>query len=102
MVRDAFPLPQIDEALQAVNNCHWLTSFDLAQGYLQMPVAETDIHKMAFRAESSSLYEFTCMPFGLSYSGSSFCCLMEMCIDRPTICDTSVIARQHLCICGQY
>ena len=31
VVRDAFPLPQIDEALQAVNNCQWFTSFDLAQ-----------------------------------------------------------------------
>ena len=80
VVRDAFPLPQIDEALQAVNNCQWFTSFDLAQGYLQMPVAESDIYKMAFRAGSSGLYEFTCMPFGLSNSGSSFCYLMEMCL----------------------
>ena len=80
VVRDAFPLPRIDEALQAVNNCQWFTSFDLAQGYLQMPVAESDIYKMAFRAESSGLYEFTCMLFGLSNSGLSFCCLMEMCL----------------------
>ena len=63
VVRDAFPLPQIDEALQTVNNCQWFTSFDLAQGYLQMPVAESDIYKTAFRAGSSGLYEFTCMPF---------------------------------------
>ena len=80
MVRDAFPLPQINEALQAVNNCQWVTSFDLAQGYFQMPVAESDFYKMAFRAGSSGLYEFTCMPFGLSNSGSGFCCLMEMCL----------------------
>ena len=80
VVRDAFPLPQINEALQAVNNCHWFTSFDLAQGYLQMLVTESDIHKMAFRAGSSGLYEFICMPFGLSNSGSSFCHLMEMCL----------------------
>ena len=45
-----------------------------------MPVAESDIYKMAFRAGSSGLYEFTHMPFGLSNSGSSFCCLMEMCL----------------------
>ena len=50
VVRDAFPLPQIDEALQAVNNCQWSTSFHMAQGYLQMSVAESDIHKTAFRA----------------------------------------------------
>ena len=81
VIRDAFPLPQIDEALQAVNNFQWFTSFDLAQVYLQIPVAESDIHKMAFRAGSSSLYECTHMLFGLSDSGSSFCHLMEMCLD---------------------
>ena len=81
VVRDAFPLPQINEALRAVNNCQWCTSFDLAQDYLQMPVAESDIHKTAFRAGSSGLYEFTCMPFRLSNSGFSFCHLLEMCLD---------------------
>ena len=80
VVRDAFPLPHIDEALQAVHNCQWFSSFDLAQGYLQMPVDEADIHKTAFQAGSSGLYEFTRMPFGLWNSGSSFCCLMEMCL----------------------
>ena len=80
VVRDAFPLPPIDKALQAVHNCQWPVSFDLAQGYLQMPVAVVDIHKTAFWAGISRLYEFTGMPFGLSYLGSSFCCLMEMCL----------------------
>ena len=80
VVRDALPLPRIDEALQAVHNCQLFTSFDLAQGYLQMPVEEADIPKTAFRVGSSGLYEFTCMPFGLSNFESSFCCLMEMCL----------------------
>ena len=80
VVRDAFPLVRIDEALQAVHNCQWFMSFDLAQGYLQMPVEEADIPKTAFRAGSSGLYEFTRMPFGLSNSESIFCHLMEMCL----------------------
>ena len=58
----------------------WFTSFDLAQGYLQLAMDEADIHKTAFRAGSSGLYEFTHMPFGLSNAGASFCCLMEMCL----------------------
>ena len=80
MVRDAFPLPQIDEALQAVHSSNWFTSFDLAQGYLQLAMEDKDIKKKAFRAESSGLYEFTHMPFGLSNAGSSFCHLMEQCL----------------------
>ena len=61
-----------------MHNCQWFSSFDLAQGYLQMPVDEADIHKTAFQAGSSGLYEFTRMPFGLLNSGSSFCQLIEM------------------------
>ena len=39
---DAFPLPHIDEALQVVHNCNVFTSFNLAQGCLQLAMAEDD------------------------------------------------------------
>ena len=53
---------------------------NLAQGYLQLAMAEDDIKKTAFRAGSSGLYKFTCMPFGVSNARSSFCRLMEQCL----------------------
>ena len=56
------------------------SSFDLAQGYLQLAMEESDIKKTAFRTGSMGLYEFTRMPFGLSNAGSSFCHLMEQCL----------------------
>ena len=80
MIHNSFPLPQIEQALQAVKSAMWFTSFDLAQGYLQLAMDEADIHKTAFRAGSSGLYKFTCMPFSLSNVGASFCHLMEMCL----------------------
>ena len=52
---DSFPLPCIEEALQAVKSTMWFTSFDLAQGYLQLAMDEADIHKTAFHAGSSGL-----------------------------------------------
>ena len=58
----------------------WFTSFDLAQGYLQMAMEEADIPKTAFHAGYSGLFEFTRMPFGLTNAGASFCRLMEMVI----------------------
>ena len=58
----------------------WFTSFDLAQGYLQMAMEEADIPKTAFRVGSSGLFEFTRMPFGLTNARASFCRLMEMVI----------------------
>ena len=63
-IRDSFPLPRVEEALKAVQATVWFSSFDLAQGYLQMAMEEEDIEKIAFRAGSSGLYEFTRMPFG--------------------------------------
>ena len=58
-VCNSFPLPRIEEALQAVRVVVWFTSFDLAQGYLQLAMDEVDIHKTTFWAGSSGLYEFT-------------------------------------------
>ena len=77
---DSFPLPRVEEALQAVQAAIWFSSFDLMQGYLQMAMEEADIPKTAFQAGLSGLYEFTRMPFGLTNAGASFCRLMEMCI----------------------
>ena len=79
-IRDAFPLPHIEEALQVVHNCNIFTSFNLVQGYLQLAMAEDDIKKTTFRAGSSGLYKFTHMPFSLSNAGSNFCRLMEQCL----------------------
>ena len=56
-IHDSFPLPCIEEALQAVKSAMWFTSFDLAQGYLQLAMDEADIHKTVFCAGSSGLYE---------------------------------------------
>ena len=79
-IRNSFPLPHVEKALQAVQATVWFSSFGLAQGYLQMAMEEEDIEKTAFHAGSSGLYEFTRMPFGLTNAGASFCRLMEMCI----------------------
>ena len=48
MVRDAFPLPRINAALQAVQSSNWFSSFDLAQGYLQLAMEEGDIKRTVF------------------------------------------------------
>ena len=44
----------------------WFTSFNLAEGYLQMAMEEADIPKTAFCAGSSGLFKFTHMPFGFT------------------------------------
>ena len=95
-VCDSFPLPHIEEALQAVQPAIWFSSFDLVQGYLQMAMEEADIPKTAFCAGSSCLYEFTRMPFGLTNAGACFCHLMEMCIWGPTIRHLTILFGWYL------
>ena len=98
-IYNSFPLPHIEEALQAVKAAVWFTSFDLAQGYLQLAMNEADIHKTAFNAGSSGLYEFTHMSFGLSNVGASFCHLMEMCLgDQQYL--TLLFYLNDICIFG--
>ena len=75
-VRDAFPLPRIDEALDSLKGAKIFSSIDLAQGYLQCAMDERDVHKTAFRAGSSGLYEFSRMPFGLCNGPATFSRLM--------------------------
>ena len=45
----AFPLHDIDEALQAVQSSKVFTSFNLAKGYLQLAMAEDGIKKTTLR-----------------------------------------------------
>ena len=90
-VHDSFPLPHIEEALQAVKVAVWFTSFDFVQGYLQLAMLKLDIHKTAFRAGSTGLYEFTHMPFSLSNSGASFLSPDGNVSRWPAVCNTIVL-----------
>ena len=63
--KDAYPLPRIDEALAVLKGAKYFCSLDLAHGYNQIPMAEQDIEKTAFRVGTGGLYEYLHMPFGL-------------------------------------
>ena len=95
-IRNSFPLPRVEEALQAVQAAVWFSSFDLAQGYLQMAMEEEDIEKTSFRAGSSGLYEFTRMPFGLTNAGASFLQTNGNVYRRSTIRHLIVLPGRYL------
>lgn len=46
--KDAYPLPRIEESLDALSGAKWFSTLDLASGYNQVPVAEADKHKQPF------------------------------------------------------
>ena len=75
--RDAYPLPRIDEALDALGGAKFFCSLDLAHGFHQIPVAAKDVEKTAFRVGTGGLYEFTRMPFGLCNAPATFMRVMD-------------------------
>ena len=76
-VKDAFPLPRIQDCLDAVTGSTHFTTFDLTLGYLQIPVKEEDRPKTAF-VTKYGLYQFTTMPFGLTNAPATCERLMEL------------------------
>ena len=74
-VRDAHPLPRIDESLDALGNAKYFSCLDLTSGYLQVPMAEQDRQKTAFTTPMG-LFEYTRMPFGLTNAPATFQRLM--------------------------
>ncbi len=76
-LKDAFPLPRIDESLEAMDGACLFSSLDLAHGYFQVTMHPDSISKTAFRVPWG-LYEFTRMPQGLMNSPSTFQRIMEM------------------------
>ena len=74
--KDAYPIPRIDETLDALAGAKYFSTLDLASGYWQVELKEEDREKSAF-VTSKGLYEFNVMPFGLSGAPGTFQRLME-------------------------
>ena len=78
-VRDSFPLPRIEESLEALRGARYFSSLDLAHGYHQVVMDPESISKTAFRVPFG-LFEYTRMPFGLVNAPSTCQRVMEMCL----------------------
>ena len=60
-IKDAYPLPHIEDSLCALSGAKWFSTLDLAAGYWRVPMDPASSGKAA-----SSLYEWNVMPFNLA------------------------------------
>ena len=89
-IKDAYPLPRVDESLDQLAGSKWFSCLDLNSGYWQVETDLADREKTAFTSRRG-LFEFIVMPFGLCNAPATFERLME-----------TVLAGLHWEICLIY
>ena len=75
-IKDAYPIPRIDETLDALGSAKWFSTLDLSSGYWQVALDEEAQDKTSFIVRNG-LYRWKVMPFGLTNAPATFERLME-------------------------
>ena len=69
--KDPFPMPRIDQLVDATVGHPQMSFLDAVQGYHQIPLASEDQEKTIFVTPTGN-YHYKVMPFGLKNAGSTY------------------------------
>ena len=75
-LKDAYPLPRVDDSLDALGGSKWFSTLDMTSGYWQISMDEQAKERSAF-VTRSGLWQWKVLPFGLTSAPSTFERLME-------------------------
>ena len=80
-IKDAYALPRIEELLDNLGGNKFYSVMDMKSGYHQVGIEEDQKEYTAFTAGPLGLYEYNCLPFGLSNAPATYQRLMEECLE---------------------
>ena len=75
--KDAYPMPRVDDSIDALGDSYYFSSLDLISGFWQIQLDAEAKEKTAFVIQNG-MYQFKYMPFGLCNGPSTFQRLMDM------------------------
>lgn len=81
--RDVYPLPRIDDTLDALGKAKYFSTLDFTSGYYQLGVEEVDTAKTAF-ITADGLFEWIGMPMGLTNAPARFQRTMDLLLSGLT------------------
>ena len=82
-IKDAYPIPRIDESLSKLGDAKFFTTLDLGSAFWQVPLRKKDREKTGFACKLG-LYQWKRMPFGLYNATATFKRLMAQALTGVT------------------